>query len=131
MKEIEIIKQPNHCFYLVQKIENSDLYKRSKDIQEFVDKETKKLEYVANAEIKTILRQKGINIPSNTENAYKSALDTLKTEFHKVIDIEDLYKDKNFENCEFIGVSNNGMTIVLENDKYLQAGIQIKEVDIV
>ena len=130
-KTIFIIAQPEHTFYLVQKVETTDLYTKSKMITEFLEKETKKLEFVINNEIKSILREKGINILSNKESAYKTALDTLKHEFNKVIDIEDLYKDKILENCEYIGVSNNGMTVVLEDNKYLQTGIQVKEIDII
>ena len=130
-KDIFIIAQPEHTFYLVQNLETTDLYTKSKMITEFLEKETRKLEFVVNNEIKAILRKKGINILSNDKSAYKTALDTLKDKFNKVIDIEDLYKDKILENCEYIGVSNNGMTVVLEDSKYLQTGIQVKEIDII
>ena len=130
-KEIAIFKEPNHTYYLVQKLETKDLYQKSKWITEFLEKETKKLELFANNEIKALLREKGIRILENTENAYKSALDTLKHRYNKVLDIEDIYRYGNWENCEFIGVSNNGMTVMLEDKIYLQAGIMIKEIDII
>ena len=130
-KEITLIKQPNNTYYLVQKLDTTDLYQKSKEIANFMERETKQLEFIANSVIKGILRKKGINILENTESAYKSALDTLKHEFHKVIDIEDIYKTGNWENCEFVGVSKNSMTVMLEDNTYLQVGIQIKEIDIV
>ena len=130
-KEIAIFKEPNRTYYLVQKLDTKDLYQKSKWITEFLEKETKKLELFANNEIKALLREKGIRILENTENAYKSALDTLKSKYNKVIDIEDVYKHGNWENCEYIGVSNNGMTVMLEDSIYLQAGVSIKEIDII
>ena len=134
MKQIRIVLQPNNVYYLVQKIDTEDIYERAKWITEFLEKETIKLEFVINSEIKTLLRQKGIKLLSNTESAYKSALDTLKTDFNKVIDIEDMFIDRDYENCEFIGVSNNGMTVILEHDKncsYLECGMKIVEREIV
>ena len=130
-KEIAIFLEPENTFYLVQKITTNDIYLRSKLITEFMEKETRKLEFVVNNEIKAILREKGIRILENTESAYKSALDTLKSKYNKVIDIEDIYRHGNWENCEFIGVSNNGMTVMLEDNDYLQCGVQIVELEII
>lgn len=126
-----IIVEPDHTYYMIQKIKTKDIYLRAKLITEFLERETKKFEFVINNEIKAILREKGINILSNKESEYKKALNTLKTRYNKVIDIEDIYKDKNLENCEIIGLSNNGMSVVIEDNKYLQVGVQIKEIDIV
>ena len=130
-KEIAIFLEPENTFYLVQKITTNDIYLRSKLITEFMEKETRKLEFVVSNVIKGILQEYGINIYSNRKVDYKWALDTLKTRFNKVIDIEDVYKDKKLENCEIIGVSKNDMTVVLEDNTYLQVGLSIKEVDVV
>lgn len=131
MNPIRIVKQPNHTFYLIQQITTNDIYQRSKLITDFLEKETRKLEFVVNNEIKAILRQKGIKIPNNKESDYKKALDTLKCDFNKVIDIEDVYKGGNYENCEIIGVSENDITVVLEDNEFIQCGLQVKEIDII
>ena len=130
-KEIYIVKETGNTFYLVQKINALNIYDRAKMITEFLEKETKKLEYVLNSEIKAILRKKGISILSCKENDYKHALDTLKTEFHETIDIIDVYKGQILEKCEQLGVSPNGMTVVMEDNAYLQCGCEIKVVEIV
>lgn len=115
----------------MQRIKELDPYKRAKIIDNFVNNETRKLEIVVDNEIKALLRQKGINIPYGDKNGYIKALDTLKRDFHKNIDIVDVYNGKNYDNAYCVGVSKNGMTCICEDNNVLSCGIQILEIDII
>ena len=118
-----IITKENNCFYLSQDLSGMDLYERTRAIKRFVNSDTKILEECVNNEIKTLFKAKGINAYSNDESVLKSALDTFKR-IYGDIDIVDIFKNP-VERCEKVD-NKNGITIVIEDNRFIVCGMEIK-----
>ena len=118
-----IIHKENNCYYLSQDLSGMDLYERTRAIKRFINSDTKILEECVNNEIKAIFKSKGINAYSNDESVLKGALDTFNRQYG-AITLVDLFK-KPIERCEKID-NKNGMTIVIEDNRFIECGMEIK-----
>lgn len=118
-----IITKENNCLYLSQDLSGMDLYERTRTIKRFINSDTKILEECVNNEIKAIFKSKGINAYSSEESVLKTALDTFNRQYG-TITLVDLFKNP-VERCEKID-NKNGMTIVIEDNRFIVCGMEIK-----
>ena len=118
-----------HCLYLVQDLEGLDLYQRVIAIDNFKNKETKLFERLIDNEIIKIFRANGINVYSTDKSALNRAFDTLKQK-GKGIATTDLYDTDKLYRCVKVAESDrvNLFNIWLEDDRYLQVGVEILEI---
>lgn len=123
MNEIKLTKE-NNCIYLTQDLWGMNLYQRTKAIEKFVKNETKILEYCVDNELKAIFNRNGIIVLTNDESVLNRAFDMLNAKGIS-IDIKDLFKNKKIYKGVVVGTSNNEMTVVLEDDRYIQCGVEI------
>lgn len=117
------ITKENNCYYLSQDLSGMDLYERTRAIKRFVSSDTKILEECINNEIKALFKAKGINAYSNEESVLKTALDTFNRQYG-TITLVDIFKNP-IERCEKID-NKNGMTIVIEDNRFIVCGMEIK-----
>lgn len=127
-KSISIVRD-NDCIYLIQDLAGLNTYEKVRAIDRFVRLETLTLERQANRVIKALFRKNGINIAEESESVLKSQLDALNGKGKDIV-ITDLYSNGEYYRCEHVGTSKNHMNVYLEDDRYLQCGIEIKEVEI-
>ena len=128
MTSPQIYKDFGSC-YLVQDLKGMNEYEKAKAITKFVSKSTKLLELYLDSELEKIFADNFILIKSDDKASIKKAFDKLK-DMGKRIEILDLFSGKDFYKCEHITTTKSKMTIVLEEDRYLQTGIRISEVAI-
>jgi len=121
----KIIKSDD-CLYLIDDLWGMDTYDRSKAIVNFCDKETKRFEKEIDMAIIDIFERNGINIPNTEKSVLKKAFAMLK-EKKRTIDIVDLLEDVRDYNVETIRETKNHFTVVLEDKRYLQCGVQVVE----
>ena len=121
------IYEDNDCFYLVQDLQGLDELSRAKAITNFASKGTKLLEMYLDSELEKILLDNFILMKDKEKATIKKALEKLETQ-GKRIEIEDLFAGKDFYKCKKITTTKNKMTIVLEEDRYLQCGVRVGEV---
>ena len=118
------IERDNDCVYMIQDISGLKGYDRAKAIVNFCDKETKIFEKEIDRAILEIFERNGINVPSTDKSVLKLALDLLKS---KGKDIRVENNTENLYNCEKIKVCKL-FSVYLEDDKYLQVAIRVKEI---
>ena len=124
LKAPEIVKRENNL-YLVQDLSGLDLYEKSKAIVHFCDKETKLLEREIDRAILEIFESNGINIPSTDKSVLKQAFAILKEQRKDIVitdnyaDMVDLYNSSLIKHTKLF-------TIWLEDDRYLQCGVNIE-----
>lgn len=122
-------KKDGNCLYLVEDLEGMSDWEKQKSIENFKSKETKLFEKMIDNEIVKIFRKNGVNIYSMEKSVLNGAFDTLKRK-GKTISVEDIYgKDKIF-GCVKVADSDRQcmFNIWLEDDRYLQCGVCIKEI---
>ena len=129
MKREPQILIEDDTIFLTLDLKNLNLYQRGKAIRTFINSDTKIVEDYADNLIRAIMRRNGINIYGNDKSALQSAFDTLKSK-GKDIEVTDYYKDLDLERCEIIATTKSQMTIVLEDNRYLNVGVVIKEKDL-
>ena len=129
MKNQPKIVIENNTVFLTLDLKGLGLYEKGKAIRRFINNDTKIVEDYADTIIRGILRRNGINVYSNDKSVLKCLFDTLKRK-GKRIEIIDFYKNANIDNCEILKTTDNKMTVLLEEDRYLECGVEIKEVDI-
>lgn len=127
------IYKDDNCLYLIQDISDLETYDKSKAIVSFCDKETKRFEKELDSAILDIFERNGINVPSTDKSVLKLAFELLNSKGRKIA-IDDLYKDKQTAECEFIKLTKNHFTVMLETTyvcgckkEILQVGVEIKE----
>ena len=120
----------DNCYYLVQDISGLTLYQKTKVQEKFIKQETKVLEECVENALRQVFADNGINIQDTSESALNSAFDTLKTKYHKTINIVDLFANKIMYRCTQVGTSPNKMSVWLENGYLLQCGIEIEIIDL-
>lgn len=120
------IERDNDCVYMLQDISGLQGYDRAKAIVNFCDKETKIFEREIDRAILDIFQRNGINVPSTDKSVLKLAFDRLKS---KGKDIRVENNTENLYKCEKIKVCKL-FSVYLEDDKYLQVAIRIKEIDL-
>ena len=121
------IENDNGCVYMLQDIGDSNEYDRAKAIINFCDKESKLFEKAIDNEIIKVFEQNGINVPSTDKSVLKLAFEVLKGK-GKTIEVEDtLVNYKDIEDLEFVKLTKGKFVIALENKRYLQCCIKVKE----
>ena len=120
------IHKDGNCLYLTQDLSGMTLYEKSKAIVNFCDKETKAFEREIDRSILEVFERYGINIVSTDKSVLKQAFDLLKSNGID-IEVDDIY-------ISLIDLYNSDLvkqtklfTIWLEDDTYLQCGVEIKE----
>ena len=119
------LTQDNNCYYLTQNIGGLSLYEKAKLINRFVKNETQVLEKYIDTEIRTQLGRVVINILDTSKGGLYDLFDTLKS-MGITIEITDLYKNKEIDRCEYVGLSENHMNIYLEDKSLLQCGVMLE-----
>ena len=127
-REPKILIQDNTIF-LTMDLKGLDLFERGKVIRRFVNSDTRVLEDYADRLCKIILKRYGINVKDTTDIAYEQALDKFKA-LGKELRVVDFYKDTNLDNCELVQRSKNKITVLIESNRYLMAGIEVREVNV-
>lgn len=122
------IYNDNGSFYLVQDLQGLDELEKAKAITSFVSKGTKLLELYLDSEFEKILLENFIIIKSKDKKDIKEALQKLYS-LGKSIEILDLFSGKDFYKCKKITTTKDKMTVVLEEDRYLQCGVKVSEVN--
>lgn len=120
------IYQDNGSFYLVQDLDGLDELNRAKAITNFVSKSTKLLELYLDSELEKIFVGNFILLKDKEKKTIVNAINQLK-ELGKQIEIKDLFSGKDFYKCRKIAKTKGNMTIVLEDDRFLQCGVKISE----
>ena len=116
----------DNTIFLTLDLKGLDLYQRGKAIRKFVNSDTKIVEDYADRLCKAILSKYGIKVKDTTELAYKEALDRFNA-MGKKLYVVDFYKDTNFDNCEIVQRSKNKITVLIEDNRFLQAGVEVVE----
>ena len=117
----------NKTLFMTLDLKGLGLYERGKITRRFINSDTKILEDYADTIIKRVLSDYGIILLDTEDNAYKVALDKLKARFGVELEIVDFYKGRKLDNCYLIQRSKNKITVLLEENRYLICGIEIKE----
>lgn len=124
----EIERDDNHViFYLWQNIENCDLYDRAKAVDRFLTRESKVLERVIESELHTIFYNFGIIPQTKSKSALNDLFSALNRKGHDIV-IIDRNKNADFE--QSLGVSDNGMTLILEDKAIISFAMEIRVYDI-
>ena len=123
------ITRHENCLYLTQDIVGMSTYERAKAIVSFCDKETKNFEKEIDKVILDIFEKNGVNIPNTDKSVLKKAFAYLKAN-NKDIKVNDIYESiTDLYNAELIKQTKL-FTIWLEDDRYLQCGVEVEEKDI-
>ena len=120
------IERDNDCVYMLQDISGLQGYDRAKAIVNFCDKETKIFEREIDRAILDIFERNGINVPNTDKSVLKLAFDLLKSK-GKDIEIVDTFKDTKYDCCEFVKLTKNQFTVVIEDNRYIQCCVRVKE----
>lgn len=123
------ITREENCLYLTQDIVGMNPYDRAKAIVSFCDKETKNFEKEIDKVILDIFEKNGVNIPNTDKSVLKKAFAYLKAN-NKDIKVNDIYESiTDLYNAELIKQTKL-FTIWLEDDRYLQCGVEVEEIDL-
>lgn len=112
--------------FLTLDLKGLDLYQRGKAIRKFINSDTKIVEDYADTLIRAIFKRNGINVYGDDKSVLNRAFDTLKQK-GKQIEIIDFYQNVDLERCEIITTTKTKMTILIEDNRFLQCGIIVKE----
>ena len=115
-----------NCIFLSMDLTGMDLYQKGKARKKFINDTTLVEEY-ADTMIRNIMRKYGIIVTTTDKNVLRCQFDTLKRK-GITIEIVDFYKNLELAECEYITTTKNGMTIILEEEKYLLCGVEVKEI---
>ena len=127
--KLELIEKSenNVVYHLYLDIGDMDIYDRAKMVDRFLKTESKIMEKVLESEIRHFLQVYGI-IPSDTsESALKLAFDTLKD---KGKQIEIIDRNKKAIGDEIVGVSENGMTVIVDRYYVISIAMEVRVVDL-
>ena len=120
------IERDNDTLWLMQDLSGMGVYDKAKAIVNFCDKETKLFEKEIDRAILEIFDRNGIEIPSADKKVLKLAFDLLKAKGTD-IEIVDAFKDTKIDDCEFVKLTKNQFTVVLEDSRYIQCCVRVKE----
>ena len=116
----------DNTIFLTLDLKGLDLYQRGKAIRKFINSDTKIVEDYADTLIRAIFKRNGINVYGDDKSVLNRAFDTLKQK-GKQIEIIDFYQNVDLERCEIVTTTKTKMTILIEDNRYLQCGIIVKE----
>ena len=126
-----IITQEGNCYYLTLDLKDLSNYDKAKVVHHFINRDTEILELYIDNEIRRFLARYGIVASLTDKEDIEVALNKLRREYHKDIKIHDLYKGMRADiHIHFVGMSKNLMTVVLEDDRYLQCGIEVEYTEV-
>ena len=117
----------DNIVFLTLDLKGLGLYDRGKAIRQFVN-DTKIVEDYVDELIKGIFEENGIILLGNDKTALKRAFDLLKAK-NKEIRVTNFYGNRNIYRCRYIDTKND-ITVVLEDNRYLQAGVKVEEVNL-
>lgn len=120
------ITRDNNCLYLTQDLGDMNIYDKAKAIVDFCNKETKLFETEIDRSILNIFERYGINVCSTDKSVLKRAFGILKDNGIEIV-VEDIYENSDLDNTEFVKYTRNHLTIVLEENRYIQCGVCVKE----
>ena len=126
MKREPKIMIQDDTIFLTLDLKGLDLYQRGKAIRKFINSDTKIVEDYADTLIRAIFKRNGINVYGDDKSVLNRAFDTLKQK-GKQIEIIDFYQNVDLERCEIVTTTKTKMTILIEDNRYLQAGVIVKE----
>lgn len=126
MKREPKIMIQDDTIFLTLDLKGLDLYQRGKAIRKFINSDTKIVEDYADTLIRAIFKRNGINVYGDDKSVLNRAFDTLKQK-GKQIEIIDFYQNVDLERCEIITTTKTKMTILIEDNRYLLAGVIVKE----
>ena len=122
------IESEDNQVYMLQDIGDTNEYERAKAIINFCDKESKLFEKAIDREIIEIFERNGINVPSTDKSVLKLAFELLKSK-GKSIELTDMLKDyQNLDNVEFVKLTKGKFIVALEDKRYLQCCVRVKEI---
>lgn len=117
----------DNIVFLTQDLKGLGLYDRAKAIRQFVN-DTKIVEDYVDELVKAILIKNEIILLGNDKSVLQEAFDTLKTKGKQII-VVNFYGGRNILNCRYVDTKND-ITVVLEDNRYLQAGVEVREVEL-
>ena len=123
------ITKEDSCLYLTQDLCGMSTYEKCKEIVKFCDKETKLFEKEIDKAIIDIFERNGINIPNTSKSVLKQAF-ALLNDSGKDIVVNDIYATTIDLYSSDLIQQTKLFTIWLEDDIYLQCGVEVKEVEI-
>lgn len=126
MKREPKIMIQDDTIFLTLDLKGLDLYQRGKAIRKFINSDTKIVEDYADTLIRAIFKRNGINVYGDDKSVLNRAFDTLKQK-GKQIEIIDFYQNVDLERCDVITTTKTKMTILIEDNRYLLAGVIVKE----
>ena len=125
MKRKPQITIEENIIYLTIDLKGLDLYERGKTIRRFINSDTKIVQDYVDMLCVYIFKKNGINVLSMDKSALERAFDSLKAKGKK-IDLTDIYKNKDIWHSQILD-SKDYITIVLEENRYLIAGVEVVE----
>ena len=128
MKRKPQIEIEDSTIYLSMDLKGLDLYERGKAIRRFINSDIKIVQDYVDMLCVCIFKKNGINVLSMDKSALERAFDSLKAKGKK-IDLIDIYKNKEIWHSQILD-SKDYITIVLEENRYLECGVKVEEVDI-
>lgn len=124
-REPQITIQDNTIF-LTMDLKGLNLYERGKVIRRFINSDTKIVEDYADRLCKEILSKYGIKVKDTTASAYNEAISELNAK-GKCIVITDFYQHIDLDYCEVVQRSKNKITVLIEDNRFLQCGVEVRE----
>ena len=118
----------NNTIFIVQDLKGLNLYERGKAIRRFINSDTKVVEDYVDTLCIEIMARNGININTMDKSGLKEAFDSLKAK-GKDIEVCDFYLDKQLMGCKVLN-RKNYITILLEDDRYIECAVEVREVNI-
>lgn len=128
MKRKPQIEIEDNTIYLSMDLKGLDLYERGKAIRRFINSDIKIVQDYVDMLCVYIFKKNGINVLSMDKSALERAFDSLKAKGKK-IDLIDIYKNKEIWHSQILD-SKDYITIVLEENRYLIAGVKVEEIDL-
>lgn len=117
-----------NSYYLIQDLQGLNKYQRAKAIDKFVSKGTKLLEMYLDSELEKIFAENHILFRYTDKATLNRAYNELNKR-GKGIWITDLFGGKDFYKCEHLITTNSKMTIIIEEDRYIETGVRLDIID--
>ena len=128
MKRKPNITIEDNTIFLSMDLKGLDLYERGKTIRRFINSDTKIVQDYVDMLCVYIFKKNGINVLSMDKSAIEQAFDSLKAK-GKTLDLTDVYANKDLWRCQVLDKKDH-MTVILEENRYLQCGVKVEEVNI-
>ena len=114
----------DNTVFLTLDLKGLGLYDRAKAIRQFVN-DTKIVQDYVDELVKGILDRNGIILLGTDKSALEWAFDRLNAK-GKDIKVIDFYGGRLIDDCRYVDTKND-ITVVLEENRYLQAAVKVEE----